>query len=451
MVIDHHTLVDLELISSNDSSGTLFQSLDHTVTEGGRNELRKVFAEPLASVREIRHRQEVIQNLMPRISALDVRELGALIGRVEQYTASSYLLISERVIGRSMLRLRYADMLEQLTEGIRALGNLLQLAQSIGDIMGAFPVELVETHGIATAIRKCAELPVHKQLDQIVRKGSADSSAFGRFDAQIRGSVDVLQRIRALIGALHRFDALRSLAVASQRKGWNFPEMVESESPVFEAKVLKHPLLPMGVANSISLRAPEQLLYLTGPNMAGKTTFMKTCALAVLFAHVGMAVPAEMVSVSLYDRIFAALTVRDSLVKGESFFLAEVRRIKMLVEYVTNGSRVFAIVDEMFKGTNVLDASDATRLVVSGLANVQGSLCIVASHLTDFIGDLANTEKSITFAYFDGDIVDLELRFSYQLKVGVTTRRLGLEILVREGVLRLLGKTPYDGRVASGD
>ncbi len=445
MVMDYNTLADLELTPSNDSSGLLFQSLDHTVTEGGRNELRRLFAEPLSSVREVRHRQRVIQNLIPRIAALDVRELGSLIGRVERYAASSYLLISERAIGRSVLRLRYADMLNQLTEGIRALGDLLQLAQVIGDVLEAFPVELVEAHGIAKSIRECVELPVHLQLDRVVRKGSPESSVFGRFDTQIRGNGDVLQRIRALVGALHRFDALRSLAVVSKRKGWNFPEMVESESPVFEAKGLMHPLLPMGVANGISLRAPEQLLYLTGPNMAGKTTFMKTCALAVLFAHAGMAVPAEMVSVSLYDRIFAALTVRDSLAKGESFFLAEVRRIKMLVEYVTSGNRVFAIVDEMFKGTNVLDASDATRLVISGLANVRGSLCIVASHLTGFIGEMENTEKSITFAYFDGDIEEDELRFSYQLKPGVTTRRLGLEILEREGVLRLLGSTSYDG------
>lgn len=438
MEIDDHTLADLELLPSGQGADTLFQTLDHTATPGGRAALWKYLRSPRQTVPEIQQRQKSLQSLIPTIALLDIKELAPLIHQVERYLSSSFLPLPSSAIQRLLFQFRYADMLEHLTHGINALGEFLEIAQNVGDCLESFPVEQSEIHALAAKIRECVDMPVHLQLQAVRRKSRPVHHRLGRFDWAIRGNSATLERIRSCISALHDFDALRSLAVISSQPGWSFPEVIESSSPVFEANGLFHPLVHEAVANSIVLGSRDKVLYLTGPNMAGKTTFMKSCAIAVLLSHTGAAVPAEAVRLSAYQRLYTALTARDSIVRSESFFLAEVRRVKTLVEYVAGGQRVFAVVDEMFRGTNILDASDGTYLIVTGLARSQNSVHIIASHITD-ITALFEKNPGIKLACFDGEIRENDmLYFSYQIKPGVSTRRLGLEFLNREDVLQLL-------------
>lgn len=438
MEIDYNTLADLELLPSNGNSGALFQVLDRTATVGGRAILWEYLQAPLRVTSKIEERQRILKQLISHLPTLDVRELASVIHQVERYIASPSLSLPASVIQRAMLQLRYSNMVEEITRGIHALGELLEISQSIGDCLESFPVELTEIHSIAAAIRECIELPEHIKLRSVHRANSSSQSHLARFDNAIRDNSSVLAHIRNCIAALHHFDALRSLAIVSSQPGWSFPEMVKSDRPVFEAEELVHPLVANAISNSIAIGGPARLLYLTGPNMAGKTTFIKSCATAVLLSHTGCAVPAAKLRLSSYDRLYAALTIRDSIIRSESFFLAEVRRAKALVEYVAKGQHVFAIIDEMFKGTNILDASEATRLIVTGLATSQKSLFIIASHITDSV-ETFKEEEGIQLACFEGTIEQSgSLFFSYQIKSGVSTQRLGLALLKQENVLSLL-------------
>jgi DNA mismatch repair ATPase MutS len=250
-------------------------------------------------------------------------------------------------------------------------------------------------------------------------------------DGEIRGAGHARDQLLALLDALSLLDALNSLAHPPLY--FSYPTFVDDGEPRLRTLGLFHPFVSRPVSVDLSWEANDRVLFMTGPNMGGKTTLMRAAALVVYLAHVGMAVPAAAAELSTFDRLFAALTVRDSIQRGESFFLAEVRRIGALTKGLQRGERTFAIVDEAFKGTNVADARAATELLVSGLACCDTGLFIVASHLTEAAEGL-DPSLAVRLVQMgtrrDGD----RWVFTYQLEPGVSAVRLGMTLLEREGV-----------------
>jgi DNA mismatch repair ATPase MutS len=268
-----------------------------------------------------------------------------------------------------------------------------------------------------------------------VRAGSFRQLSLGRLDITVRrGSADAL---RSLLDALYTLDALQSLARASTTPGFAYPEIVESRDPVFSVRRAFHPLVRAPQPCDVDLHAGARVVFLTGPNMAGKTTYLKTCGVIAVLAHLGMAVPAATSRLSVFDTLFAVLSVHDSLDRGESSFLAEVRRVGDLVGRLARGERVLALADEMFKGTNVLDAHTATEFTVSRFARCAKSLFLVSSHLVELADPLSRVE-GIAFWHFDADVEGDRLVFTFHLKPGASSQRLGMKLLEREGVAELL-------------
>lgn len=112
-----------------------------------------------------------------------------------------------------------------------------------------------------------------------------------------------------------------------------------------------------------------------------------------------------------------------------------------MVAAVARGERTVAIFDEVFRGTNVTDALDATRTVLLGCSRARTSIFIFSSHLMELAEELEE-RSSVKFCCFEGDVEGSELRFDYQLRSGVSTQRFGMEVLRREGVPELLDAIP---------
>jgi DNA mismatch repair ATPase MutS len=171
--------------------------------------------------------------------------------------------------------------------------------------------------------------------------------------------------------------------------------------------------------------------------MAGKSTFIKTVGLAVFLAHIGLGVPATHMKLSLFNGILSNINVTDNLVRGESYFYNEVQRIKNTVTRINDGRKWLVLIDELFKGTNIQDAMKCSSTVIRGLINIPHALFILSTHLYE-IGEELKSYGNISFKYFETEITDKQLRFSYQLKDGISNDRLGYLILQREGVVDLL-------------
>jgi len=229
------------------------------------------------------------------------------------------------------------------------------------------------------------------------------------------------------------------MAVAVKTYNLAFPEFIDQESPLVEARELYHILIPKPVAYNIELNPEHNFVFLTGANMAGKSTLIKAVGSAVFLAHIGMGVPAAGMRLTLFDGLLSNINVVDNIAKGESFFFNEVQRIKNTIEKINNGKKWLVLIDELFKGTNVQDAMKCSLTVIKGLIKIKNSLFILSTHLYE-IGEELKRFPNISFKYFETIVKDEQLEFSYQLKDGISNDRIGYVILKREKVVDMLEK-----------
>jgi hypothetical protein len=240
-----------------------------------------------------------------------------------------------------------------------------------------------------------------------------------------------------LIDIFSRLDACYYMAVAVKTYGLSFPEFVEQETPLVHAKGLYHVLIPDPVAYDLQMSPEHNFLFLTGANMAGKSTLIKALGSAVFLAHIGMGVPAIQMRLTLFDGLLSNINVVDNIARGESFFFNEVQRIKHTIEKINDGKKWLVLIDELFKGTNVQDAMKCSLTVIEGLIKIRNSLFILSTHLYE-IGEQLKGYPNISFKYFETNVKDEQLEFSYQLKEGISNDRIGYVILKREKVVEML-------------
>ena len=242
-----------------------------------------------------------------------------------------------------------------------------------------------------------------------------------------------------LLEIFGRLDAWYSMAMAMKNFDLRFPEFIERDRPIVNAKGLYHLLLKQPVSYDLVLNPDHNFLFLTGANMAGKSTLIKSVGSAVFLAHLGMGVPAQEMTLTLFDGLLTNINVVDNIAKGESYFFNEVQRVKNTVEKINNGKKWLVLIDELFKGTNVQDAMKCSLTVIKGLIKIKNSLFILSTHLYE-ISDELKQYSNISFRYFETTANDDQLEFSYQLKEGVSNDRLGYLILKREKVVDMLEK-----------
>jgi DNA mismatch repair ATPase MutS len=242
-----------------------------------------------------------------------------------------------------------------------------------------------------------------------------------------------------LLEIFGRLDAWYSMALAMKNFDLHFPEFIELDKPTVNAKGLYHLLLKHPVSYDLELNPDHNFLFLTGANMAGKSTLIKSVGSAVFLAHLGMGVPAQQMTLSLFDGLLTNINVVDNIAKGESYFFNEVQRVKNTVEKINNGKKWLVLIDELFKGTNVQDAMKCSLTVIKGLIKIKNSLFILSTHLYE-IGEELKQYPNISFRYFETTANDDQLEFSYQLKEGISNDRLGYLILKREKVVDMLEK-----------
>jgi DNA mismatch repair protein MutS len=199
---------------------------------------------------------------------------------------------------------------------------------------------------------------------------------------------------------------------------------------------LHNPLVKNAIGNPVNMSSSENVMFLTGPNMAGKTTYLKAAGIALLLSHTGMRVPANRAKISIFDCLLTSIHVSDNLPSGISFYMAEVNRVKEAAIQLASGKRSLMLFDEIFKGTNLADALDATQSVLLECTEIKSSAFLFSSHLVELIDRIMM--EGISFKYFSGDISGNDIKFSYSIKNGYSSQRLGLKLLKNAKVVQLL-------------
>ncbi|MCK5637908.1 MAG: DNA mismatch repair protein MutS, partial [Flavobacteriaceae bacterium] len=212
------------------------------------------------------------------------------------------------------------------------------------------------------------------------------------------------------------FDAQNSLANFSfNHPNYVFPE-INIDNKVIKSKNLGHVLLKdsLRIDNNFNIEN-EQFFIITGANMAGKSTFLRTVSLSIVMANMGLPVCANKFEYSPI-KLITSMRTSDSLADDESYFFSELKRLKFIVDEI-NDDNYFIILDEILKGTNSTDKAIGSKKFVQKLV-ASNSTGIIATHdlsLCEIEKDL----EEIKNYYFDAEIIDDELHFDYKLKNGI--------------------------------
>jgi DNA mismatch repair protein MutS len=435
MQIDSTTFRDLSIFHTDEAS-SVFHRLDFTRTSEGKEYLYRYFKDPHDRLEEIEATQSILRHLSDHLNdwpesitngTLLVIEkfldyhLEPLPSSQDPFNAWLYRIVN----GPDFSLAKYSvGHLSDLVKGMRKLTEML-------DQEGA-PARLrIIISDIKRMLRHATvERMIHRPAGQPI--GVRETVTLARFFHH-----EFRQQTQALIQCYGQLDAWYSMAVANERLGLSFPEFVRSDDPLVDARGLFHLLLPKPVPYDVRMDPDTNFMFLTGANMAGKSTFIKSVGIAVFLAHLGMGVPASAMRLTLFEGILSNINVMDDIIRGESYFFNEVQRIRHTVERISDGRRWLVLIDELFKGTNIQDAMKCSATVIRGLIRIRKALFILSTHLYE-IGEELKPFHNICFRYFETGVIDDQLVFSYQLREGISNDRIGYLILKREKVTDLL-------------
>jgi DNA mismatch repair ATPase MutS len=434
MLVDKITLKDIGLFDTDESEG-LISHLNFCKSNGGKEQLDQYLAHPLNSIEAIEKRQKAIVVFIKEIDF--VHEMKITNGTtlvIEKFFGTAFKPIPTQISypgaywyqyihGADYALLKYS--LEHLILFYENLNNWLLVFENKNE--NPIVAHLVQN------IKKLVQHPSLANLNTQSTLANPQKLLMLAYFFRNHYKNNTLQ----LLQYFFELDAYYSMAMATKKFNFVFPTWIKSETPLLEVVSGIHPLVPNPVDNTISLSSQTNLFFLTGANMAGKSTFIKTLGIVIYLAHVGIGAPAKKVTLSLFDGLITNLTIADNVVKGESYFFNEVQRIKNTIEKIIDGKKYFVLIDELFKGTNIQDAMKCSTAVIEGLQNLRNSLFVISTHLYE-ISDGLKKYDNIQFSYFETEVRQKELVFHYQLKEGVSQDRLGYLILEREGVVDLL-------------
>jgi dsDNA-specific endonuclease/ATPase MutS2 len=333
---------------------------------------------------------------------------------------------------------------------VRTYGRVMQgvlsaasMVRSLRTVLAA--LSAAEPRGeLRALLDEIRELIDRPDLGQLPREERWDMPGWRILELDRMLRTEGRASLERLLHLVYEVDALAALADTMLRYGFVMPEIVEGPLEI-EAEGVYHPFITGAVANPVRLDQSKRMLFLTGPNMAGKTTYLKATGIAVYLAHLGMGVPARSFRFSPCERLFTSITILDNVRTGVSFFRAEALRMKSIAQAVADGARVMALMDEPFKGTNLKDALDASSEILQRLAGREGSVFMVASHLIE-LGERMQATGHVDCRLFEASEEGDQLRFEYRLRPGISSQRLGMRVLIEEGIFDLLDREATPGR-----
>ena len=435
MRVDKTTLYDLSVFHKEDEY-SLFSKIDLTRTAEGRSVLYQLFTEPFDNLPDIIETQQILSLYQKKIQQWPLRITNGTLLIIEKFLDENpdsipkhpnfFSALVYKLLHPSDYAMIHFSM-KQLFEFIKGYEEIIKFFNN-----QQLPVKLADLLQQAERIVNDKRLIGFKSHERFTEINRASILAYGAVFHE-----DMVASIRKLITIYGKLDAWYAMALANDSLQLSFPLFNEQIEPAINATGLRHIMLAAPVAYDLQMDKNANFIFLTGANMAGKSTLIKSVGLSVYLAHLGMGVPAASMQLTLFDGILTNINVEDNLVKGESYFFNEVKRIKETIIKITNGKRWLVLIDEIFKGTNIQDAMKCSTAVIKGLIKMQNGLFILSTHLYE-IGEELKPLPSISFKYFETKLINNELFFSYQLKDGISQDRMGYLILQKEGVTSLL-------------
>jgi DNA mismatch repair protein MutS len=243
-----------------------------------------------------------------------------------------------------------------------------------------------------------------------------------------------LERLNAIAHAIAELDVLTNLALRAKALKWTCPTL--SQSPGITIKEGRHPVIePLlkerFIANDLALNTTNNLLLITGPNMGGKSTYMRQTALIVLLAHIGSFIPAKEATIGPIDKIFTRIGASDDLASGRSTFMVEMTETAQILRHATPQSLV--LIDEIGRGTSTHDGMALAHATCVYLANTIKAYTLFSTHYFE-LTKLPDDYASIRNVHLKATMTDSGIVFLYNVEPGHASQSYGLEVASLAGL-----------------
>ncbi|MDM7485398.1 MAG: DNA mismatch repair protein MutS [Vibrio metschnikovii] len=243
-----------------------------------------------------------------------------------------------------------------------------------------------------------------------------------------------LERLQALASALSQLDVLQNLAERAESLDYCRPTLTENIGLQIQAG--RHPVVEQVmddpfIANPITLHQQRKMLIITGPNMGGKSTYMRQTALIALMAHMGSYVPAQSATIGLLDRIFTRIGASDDLASGRSTFMVEMTETANILHNATQHSLV--LMDEIGRGTSTYDGLSLAWASAEWLATKIGAMTLFATHYFE-LTELPSTLPHLANVHLDAVEHGENIAFMHAVQEGAASKSYGLAVASLAGV-----------------
>jgi DNA mismatch repair ATPase MutS len=434
---DKQTLTDLGIFPSNKYKKSILDCYNHTKTKGGEKVLYDTMQAPLNSRKEIEERIANIrfcEGITDEINhILDPLEFDL----IEHYFNQKSKVLKDNIIDATFDYLSYkfkpnnnyyliSKAVEYISE---ILAKLFLLKEKI--IVQKLPDFFLMIAGDIEYFQDDSKL--HKLIYS--KDKFPQYTKISKFDNVLRG--EDLYRFKELLQKLYMLDMYNSVGCVSKQESYNFPKFSTSNEARFSLQQVFHPLISDPVPTDFDINEKENFCFLSGPNMAGKSTILTAISVSMYLAHLGFPLPAKSCELTVFNGMYTTINLSDNIELGYSHYYSEVKRVKDVAINVREKKKVFVVFDELFRGTNVKDAYDASLMICKAFRKINSSFFIVSSHITE-VGEELQKCGVNNFMYFDSYLDgDLPVN-TYQLKDGISHERHGLTIVKREGIVELL-------------
>lgn len=433
-IMDEQSYVDLNIFSTPENMFSIFELYKKTKTVGGRAKIEEMMRQPINNSDILTSRRDIIQFFSQTKFSLN-------IDHDQLDLIHHYLSLTRQPSRRNLIDSFFTYLRKELNPsqddylikvGIKHLMQLLAISAELIPILSnkENPSYLIE---LAKRIKTIIDQEGLQYVQRLATKKKLRFIQLMKLDSIIRKKHKF--DIFSLLIIFDELDAFETIAAVAKANNFCLPVYFKEENELLlETEGIFHPAIDQPVSNNISIDRNNNLIFLSGSNMSGKSSLLKSIGIAVYLAHIGFPIPAKKFATVVFNGLISTINLADSVHNGLSHYFSEVMRVKKIAKILMETKGLFVLMDELFKGTNAKDAFNASKLVINGFSAIQNSVFMISSHITELTGEL---EKA-TFMHLEHKMINEQPHFTYLLKAGISKDGIGMYFIAKENIAKLL-------------
>ncbi|PIB30221.1 hypothetical protein BFP78_14310 [Gaetbulibacter sp. 5U11] len=402
---------------------------DYSLNMFSRCKILEILEKPLQSISEIIKRQNILKGF-----AQNEKILKDYSYTVLYLNEVHFFLNDEKIEDLSKKKLKY-KLFTSKQEKIRYTSKLNQLVLFFHRLeskyftrlrLEAFPKDYASD--IKQILEFLSSFELHK-FEHIIREKRLKDNHVIELTEKIN-ELKKKELIKPFWEVFFLFESYLSINCGITKNDFSYP--IFSDNSI-KLQDFYHPLLENPVKNT--LETNSNVIVLNGPNMSGKSTFLKAVGICMYFGHLGIGIPASKGEIPFCDYFSIEINRRDYILNGYSHFMSEVMNLKSVVKQAISEKKCFAVFDELFSGTNVEDGFEICKTTINGLSKFNKSYFFISTHIQKL--------KSVSNGQIENYFINCELienipTFTYELKKGWSDIKVGRILFEKEGLNKML-------------